>query len=448
MFKKILIANRGEIALRIMRACADLGIESVLVHSQADADSLPVSLADETYCIGPASAAKSYLNIPAIINVALLSGVDAIHPGYGFLAENAYFAEICREHKLKFIGPSPDVIRRMGDKSAARETMAKLKIPTVPGSDGLLLDPVQAGKLAEKIGYPILIKATAGGGGRGMRIVQRPEELESALAAASQEALAAFDNPGVYLEKYITNMRHIEFQIMGDSNGETVHCGERDCSIQRRHQKLIEEAPSTALSEDLRKKMGEAAVKVAKSVEYEGAGTIEFILDLDTNQFYFMEMNTRIQVEHPVTEQIYRIDLLAEQIKVAAGERLSFRQSDLKIEGHAIEFRVNAEDPQENFRPSPGLVQEYIAPGGIGIRLDSHCFAGYTIPSYYDSLTGKLIVYGKDREECIRRARRALNEFGVEGIKTTIPLFLQILEDPVFLSGDLTTNYLNNFLKS
>ncbi len=447
MFKKILIANRSEIALRIIRACADLNIQTVLIYSQADADSLPVNLADESYCVGPPAAAQSYLNIPAIINVALLTGADAIHPGYGFLSENAHFAEICKEHKIKFIGPSPLAIRQMGDKATARETANKAGVPTVPGSDGLINDLNTAIKLAKEIGYPVLIKATAGGGGRGMRIVKDESELENALAAASQEAQAAFGNAGVYLEKYIINMRHIEFQVFGDSAGNIVHLGERDCSIQRRHQKLLEEALSPALTPELRAEMGECAIKVAKAVNYEGAGTIEFILDLDSKNFYFMEMNTRIQVEHPVTETIVGKDLLVEQIRVAAGENLSFTQKDLVFKGHAIEFRINAEDPHENFRPSPGLIKEYISPGGIGVRLDSHCYAGYKMPSFYDSLIGKLIVYGDTREQAITRAKRALGEFGIEGIKTTIPLHLQILEDEVFLKGDITTRYLEEFFK-
>lgn len=445
MFKKILIANRGEIALRIIRACNDLGIETVLVYSQADADSLPVNLADETFCVGPAAAAQSYLNIPAIINVALLTGAEAIHPGYGFLAENAHFAEICKEHKIKFIGPSPESIKLMGDKSTAKDTVKSLNLPTVPGSEGLINDMDQAMGLAKKIGYPVLIKATAGGGGRGMRIVNKEDELESALVAAMQEAQAAFGNSGVYIEKFIKKMRHIEFQVFGDSYGNYIHLGERDCSIQRRHQKLIEEAPSVALSTELRKKMGDAAVKIAKHIDYEGAGTIEFILDLDTKQFYFMEMNTRIQVEHPVTEMVCGLDLLAEQINVAAGEKLSVKQSDVEIKGHAVEFRINAEDPANNFVPSPGLIKDYVVPGGIGVRVDSHSYAGYSVPPFYDSLMGKLIVYGSSRKEVIARAKRALGEFGLEGVKTTIPLYLQILEDKTFLEGNFSTNYLNEF---
>jgi acetyl-CoA carboxylase, biotin carboxylase subunit len=445
LFKKILIANRSEIALRIIRACNDLSVQTVLVHSKADEDSLPVNLADESFCIGPASANQSYLNIPAIINVALLTGAEAIHPGYGFLSENAHFAEICQEHKIKFIGPSPEIIRKMGDKSTARETVKSIGVPTVPGSDGLIDNIKEAKELADDMGYPVLIKATAGGGGRGMRIVNSAVELEPMLNAASQEALSAFGNAGVYLEKYILNMRHIEFQVFGDAFGNVVHLGERDCSIQRRHQKLIEEAPSIALSAKLREKMGEAAIKIAKKLEYEGAGTIEFILDLDTDKFYFMEMNTRIQVEHPVTEMLTGFDLLSEQIRIANRQPLSFKQGDIKLNGHAIEFRINAEDPQNGFRPSPGKILEYISPGGIGVRLDSHSYAGYTIPSFYDSLIAKLIVYGKDREQALARARRALGEFGIEGVKTTIPLHQQILEDRNFIEGKITTKFLDGF---
>jgi acetyl-CoA carboxylase, biotin carboxylase subunit len=447
LFKKILIANRSEIALRIIRACNDLGVNTVLVYSKADEDSLPVNLADESFCIGPAQASQSYLNIPAIMNVALLTGSEAIHPGYGFLSENAHFAEICLEHKIKFIGPAPDSIRQMGDKATARETVKKIGVPTVPGSEGLINDHSEALSLAKEIGFPVLIKATAGGGGRGMRIVNSESELENCLISASQEAQAAFGNAGVYLEKYIVNMRHIEFQIFGDSYGNLVHLGERDCSIQRRHQKLIEEALSPALDEKLRKEMGQAAVSIAKAINYEGAGTIEFILDVDTKKFYFMEMNTRIQVEHPVTETITGLDLLVEQIKVASGEKLSFKQEEIKFKGHVIEFRINAEDPEANFRPSPGLIGEYISPGGIGIRLDSHCYGGYKMPSFYDSLLGKLIVSGSTRQEAINRAKRALSEFGIEGVKTTIPLHLQILEDSIFNTGNITTKYLEDFIK-
>ncbi len=448
MFKKILIANRGEIALRIIRACNDLDIHTVLVYSEADKDSLPVSLADESYCIGPTTASQSYLNIAAIINVALISKVDAIHPGYGFLSENAYFAEICKEHKIKFIGAPSEAIKNMGDKATARKTVKIAGVPTVPGTEGIIKDLSKAKQIAKEIGYPVLIKATAGGGGRGMRIVNKESELENALMAASQEAQSAFGNSGVYLEKFITRMRHIEFQVFGDMDGNCVHLGERDCSIQRRHQKLMEETPSPALTSELRNRMGEAAVKVCKAVNYEGAGTVEFILDLDTNDFYFMEMNTRIQVEHPITEMITRRDLLVEQIKIAAGESLSFKQEDIEFQGHSMEFRINAEDPFNNFRPSPGLLEEYIVPGGIGVRIDSHCYAGYTIPPYYDSLVGKLIVYGNNREETIRRAKRSLGEFGIEGIKTTIPLFLKILEDKNFIEGNITTKFLDEFFEN
>ncbi|MDJ0624763.1 MAG: acetyl-CoA carboxylase biotin carboxylase subunit [Candidatus Caenarcaniphilales bacterium] len=446
MFKKILIANRGEIALRIIRACNDLSINTVLIHSQADADSLPVSLADESYCIGPAPAAQSYLNIPSIINVALLTGAEAIHPGYGFLAENAHFAEICREHKIKFIGPAPEAIKLMGDKATARDTVNKLEVPTVPGSDGLINNLSQAKKLAEEIGYPVLIKATAGGGGRGMRIVNDIKDLETSLNSASQEAQAAFGNAGVYIEKFIANMRHIEFQIFADAFGNVVHLGERDCSIQRRHQKLIEESPSPALNAELREKMGNAAVQIAKSIEYEGAGTIEFILDLDTQSFYFMEMNTRIQVEHPVTEIVTGTDLVVEQINVAANKPLSFKQKDINLNGHSIEFRINAEDPLHNFRPCPGFIQEYIGPGGVGVRLDSHCYEGYVLPSFYDSLIGKLIVHGDSRKQAIARAKRALDEYGIEGIQTTIPFHLQVLEDENFVTNKITTKFLDSFI--
>jgi len=448
MFRKILIANRGEVALRIIRACEDLGIKTVMIHSQADAESLPVNLADESFCIGPASTAQSYLNIPEIINVALLTEAEAIHPGYGFLAENAHFAEICGEHKIKFIGPSPECIRQMGDKATARETVKRIGIPTVPGSEGLIKDISEAREIAQEIGYPVLIKASAGGGGRGMRIVESEDELERALAAASQEAESAFGNAGVYLEKYIKRMRHIEFQIFADIDGNCIHLGERDCSIQRRHQKILEEALSPALSDDLRQRMGNAAIQIAQQINYQGAGTIEFIFDLASEEFYFMEMNTRIQVEHPVTEAITGLDLVVEQIKVATGESLSVKQEDVKFQGHAIEFRVNAEDPFDNFKPSPGKVTEYLAPGGIGVRLDSHCYGGYMLPPYYDSLLGKLIVHGQDRNQALARSRRALAELGVTGIKTTVALHLEILENKDFIDGKFDTGFLNKFFAS
>jgi len=451
LFKKVLVANRGEIALRIIRACKDLNIQTTIVYSEADKNSLPVSLANESICIGPSVASQSYLKVSSIINVALLTGVDAIHPGYGFLAENAHFAEVCREHKIKFIGPSPEIIKKMGDKAQARKTVENIGIPTVPGSKDLISDFEEARALAKEIEYPILIKATAGGGGKGMRIVQKEEDLEAALFAAGQEAEAAFGNSGVYLEKFIRNMKHIEFQIFSDLYGETVHLGERDCSIQRRHQKLIEESPSPVISSKIRQKMGKAAIKIAKSVEYEGAGTVEFIFDLDTNQFYFMEMNTRIQVEHPVTEIITQTDLVKEQIKVAYGEKLSFEQAEINSsfsQGHCFEFRINAEDPKKAFCPTAGTIESFIQPGGIGVRTDTHIFPGYEIPPFYDSLIAKLIVFGKDRSESLGRAVRALDELLVKGpaIKTTANLFKEILQDPIFQEGKTTTKYLDYFL--
>lgn len=445
LLKKVLIANRGEIALRVIRACNELGVQTVLVHSEADADSLPVSLADESYCIGPVSPAKSYLNTQAIMNVALLANVDGIHPGYGFLSENAHFARMCREHRIKFIGASPEVIEQMGDKATARDTVEKAGVPTVPGSDGLINSIEEAKQVAGEIGYPVLIKATAGGGGRGMRLVHDESGLEKAINSASQEAENAFGNAGVYLEKFITRMRHIEIQIFSDVDGNHVYLGERDCTIQRRHQKLIEEALSPYLDKKLRKEMGEAAVKIAKAVDYEGAGTVEFILDADTKKFYFMEMNTRIQVEHTITEMVTGLDLVKEQIKVASMQSLSFKQEDVEFKGHCIEFRINAEDPANNFVPSPGLIKSFIIPGGMGVRTDTHCYAGYTIPPYYDSLMGKLIVHAEDREQAIIKSRRALEEFGIEGVKTTIPLFLEILDDEKFITSDFTTHYLDTF---
>jgi acetyl-CoA carboxylase biotin carboxylase subunit len=446
LFKKILVANRGEIALRILRAAADLDIETVLVYSQADAESMPVNLADESYCIGPPPASSSYLNVPAIINVALLTGADAVHPGYGFLAENAAFAEICREHHLKFIGPNPDCIRRMGDKATARATAKSLGVPTVPGSSGVIKDPEDAKSIADEIGYPVLIKATAGGGGKGMRVASSESELESVLERARYEAESAFGNDGVYLEKYISHVRHVEIQVFGDIYGNVVHLGERDCSIQRRHQKLIEEAPSPVLDPVLREQMGEAATRIANAIEYEGAGTVEFILDSNSKQFYFMEMNTRIQVEHPVTEEVTGFDLVTEQLQVASGEALSFTQPQVQIGGHAIEFRINAEDPGHNFRPHPGQITDFVPPGGVGVRVDSHAYAGYRIPPNYDSLIGKLIVRGNTRQQALNRSRRALEEFAVGGVETTIPLYLQILDDEKFQRGDVGTRYLEQFL--
>ena len=442
MFNKILIANRGEIALRIIRTCKELGIKTVAVYSEADKNSLHVTFADEAVCIGPPFGKDSYLKIPAIISAAQVTGVDAIHPGYGFLAENASFSEICQESKLKFIGPSPDMIRAMGDKAFAKETMKKNEVPVIPGSNGVMENLDQAKKLANEIGYPVIIKASAGGGGKGMRIVWDESEFQKAFQTARTEAEAAFANGDVYIEKFIENPRHIEIQVMGDQHGNVYHYGERDCSIQRRHQKLIEESPSPAVDEDLRVRMGDAAVKGAQSVNYEGAGTIEFLLDKHKN-FYFMEMNTRIQVEHPVTELVYDVDLVRQQILVAAGEKIETKPK--KPHGHAIEFRINAEDSENNFRPSPGKITSLHFPGGFGVRNDSHIYQSYSIPPYYDSLIAKLIVWGKNREHAIMRGKRALSEFIVEGIKTTIPFHLKVLEDDRFNSGNFDTSFLEKF---
>jgi acetyl-CoA carboxylase, biotin carboxylase subunit len=445
-FSKILIANRGEIALRILRTCEEMGIATVAVHSTIDRHSLPVQLADEAVCIGEAPVGKSYLNIPNIIAAALTHNATAIHPGYGFLSENARFAEICADHQIAFIGPSPESIRAMGDKSTAKKTMQQAGVPTVPGSAGLVLDEQEAHAIARKIGYPVMIKATAGGGGRGMRLVKEDGELIKLFLAAQGEAEAAFGNPGLYIEKFIQKPRHIEFQILADSYGNVVHLGERDCSIQRRHQKLLEEAPSPALSPDLREKMGRAAVLAAKSVNYMGAGTIEFLLD-QSGEFYFMEMNTRIQVEHPVTEMITGLDLIAEQIRIAQGERLSFTQDQVMLRGHAIECRINAEDPDHNFRPSPGRISGYLPPGGPGVRMDSHVYTDYEIPPYYDSLIGKLIVWGSDRSAAIQRMDRALRECAITGLPTTIGFHQRILESPEFLQGEVYTNFVEQLMK-
>ncbi|MBF2029171.1 MAG: acetyl-CoA carboxylase biotin carboxylase subunit [Oscillatoriales cyanobacterium C42_A2020_001] len=444
-FSKILIANRGEIALRIIRTCEELGIATVAVHSTIDRHSLHVQLADEAVCIGDPPSSKSYLNIPNILAAALTRNATAIHPGYGFLAENARFAEICADHQLVFIGPTPEAIRMMGDKSTAKKTMQRVGVPTVPGSKGLVLDEAEARAIARSIGYPVLIKATAGGGGRGMRLVKEDSELAPLFAAAQGEAEAAFGNPGVYLEKFVQKPRHIEFQILADSYGNVVHLGERECSIQRRHQKLLEEAPSTALTPDLRDKMGKAAVAAAQSIDYVGAGTVEFLLDVEGN-FYFMEMNTRIQVEHPVTEMITGLDLIAEQIRIAQGERLSFTQEDIVLRGHAIECRINAEDPDQNFRPNPGRISGYLPPSGPGVRMDSHVYTDYEIPPYYDSLIGKLIVWGSDRPSAIRRMRRALRECAITGLPTTINFHQRILETPEFQTGDVYTNFVEQVM--
>lgn len=442
MFNKILIANRGEIALRIIRTCRELGVKTVAVYSEADRDSLHVTFADEAVCIGPAPSKDSYLKIPLIISAAQITGADGIHPGYGFLAENANFSEICAESEIKFIGPSPEMINAMGDKSFAKETMRKHGVPVIPGSDGVLKDPVKGKELAKEMGFPVIIKASAGGGGKGMRIVREESEFDNAYQMARAEAEAAFGNPDVYLEKYIENPRHIEIQVMGDSFGNAYHYGERDCSVQRRHQKLIEESPSPAIDELIRNKMGEAAILGAKAVNYEGAGTIEFLLDKHKN-FYFMEMNTRIQVEHPVTESVYKVDLIKQQILVAAGEKIDTLPQ--KPIGHSIEFRINAEDPANNFRPSPGKILSLHFPGGYGVRVDSHVYQSYTIPPYYDSLIAKLIIWGKDRDDAVSRGRRALEEFTIEGIKTTIPFHLQVLKDERFLNGNFDTHFLENF---
>ena len=444
MFKKVLIANRGEIALRIIRACKELGIATVAIYSQADAQSLHVSLADEAYCIGPAQSAKSYLHIPAIISVALTSGADAIHPGYGFMAERADFVDICSEHHIKFIGPSSEAMRAMGDKASARATMIASNVPVTPGT-GLVETVEEVRDFAHKVGFPVIIKATAGGGGKGMRIVREDSELEDAFNLCRNEAKNAFGNPEVYVEKYLENPRHIEVQILADSFGNVVHLGERYCSIQRRHQKLLEEAPSPAISEDIRKAMGQAAVNAAKAINYEGAGTIEFLLDESdpkNKKWYFMEMNTRVQVEHCVSEMISGVDIVKEQVRVAAGHRLSVTQDDICLRGHAIECRINAEDPDRDFMPFAGKIEGYIAPGGFGVRVDSHAYTGYTIPPYYDSMVGKLICWGKDREDARLRMLRALNEYVITGIKTTIPFHREILNNDIFISGKFNTSFL------
>ena len=442
MFKKILIANRGEIALRVIRTCREMGIKSVAVYSTADADSLHVRFADEAVCIGPPPSKDSYLKIPNIIAAAEITNADAIHPGYGFLSENAKFSKICAEHGIKFIGASPEMIEKMGDKASAKATMKAAGVPTVPGSDGLIESLEHAKKIAAEIGYPVMLKATAGGGGRGMRDVWKEEDLEKALNSAMQEAGAAFGNDAMYMEKLIVDPRHIEIQIVGDQYGKACHLSERDCSIQRRHQKLTEETPSPFMTDDLRKRMGEAAVKAAEFIKYEGAGTVEFLVDKDRN-FYFMEMNTRIQVEHPITEQVIDYDLIREQILVAAGVPISGKNYTPKL--HAIECRINAEDPYNDFRPSPGKITTLHAPGGHGVRLDTHVYSGYVIPPNYDSMIAKLITTAQTREEAIAKMRRALDEFVVEGVKTTIPFHLQLMDDPDYLAGNYTTKFMEDF---
>ncbi|MDQ7064006.1 MAG: acetyl-CoA carboxylase biotin carboxylase subunit [candidate division KSB1 bacterium] len=437
--KKILIANRGEIALRIIRACKELGIKTVAVYSEADVHSLHVRFADEAVCIGPGPSKESYLNIPRIISAAEVTNADAIHPGYGFLAENAEFAEVCESCNIKFIGPSPEMIANMGDKSFAKETMKKAKVPVIPGSEGILGSVGEAMELAKAIGFPVILKATAGGGGRGMRLVRDQSELETAFNQAQQEAEAAFGNPGLYLEKFFEHPRHIEVQIIGDTHGNIYALGERECSIQRKHQKLIEESPSPVITEELRQTMSEAAVRGAKCVNYVSAGTIEFLYQ--DGEFYFMEMNTRIQVEHPVTEAVLGLDLIKEQIRVAQGERLDNINPNYKLRGHAIECRINAEDPEYDFRPSPGMITAFHVPGGPGVRVDTHVYAQYVIPPFYDSLIAKLIVSGRDRAEAIGRMERALEEFIIEGIKTTIPFHQKVMQHPDFRSGDFDTKF-------
>lgn len=441
MFKKILIANRGEIALRIIRACRELDIETVAVFSEGDKEALHVKAADEAVCIGPVASARSYLNIPNIISAAELTGVDAIHPGYGFLSENARFSEICESCHIAFVGPSAKVIETMGDKAMARKTMIAGGVPVVPGSKDVITDEKTAAKVAEEIGYPVLIKASAGGGGKGMRVAQNAKELHKSIQAAQNEAQASFGNAEVYLEKYVEEPRHIEIQILGDNYGNVVHLGERDCSLQRRHQKLLEESPSSAITPELREKMGAVAVQAAKSANYSNAGTIEFLLDRHGN-FYFIEMNTRIQVEHPVTEMVTGLDLVKEQIRLAAGEPLGYTQQDIQIRGWAIECRINAEDPDKNFMPSPGPINIYHAPGGPGVRVDSAVYQGYTVSPYYDSMLGKLIVWGATRQEAITRMKRALEEYVIEGIHTTIPFHLKVLDNAFYQRGEVYTNFI------
>jgi acetyl-CoA carboxylase, biotin carboxylase subunit len=445
MFDKILIANRGEIALRILRAAKELGIATVAVHSTADADAMHVRLADESVCIGPPSARESYLNIPALIAACEITGADAVHPGYGFLSENARFAEVLASHRITFIGPKAEHIRIMGDKIEAKRTAKRLGIPCVPGSDGGMADESEAKRVAKEIGYPVLIKAAAGGGGRGMKVARSEDDLVHALGTAKAEALSAFGDDAVYIEKYLERPRHIEIQVLGDGNGEAIHLGERDCSLQRRHQKVWEEAPSPALNLSERRRIGDIVAKAMQELKYAGAGTVEFLYE--DGEFYFIEMNTRIQVEHPVTEMITGIDLLNEQIRVAAGSPMSLKQADVMIEGHAIECRINAEHPA-TFRPSPGQITYFHPPGGLGVRVDSAVYQGYTIPPYYDSLVGKLIVHGRTRNECLMRLRRSLDEFVVDGIDTTLPLFRNLVRNPDIQNGQYDIHWLENFLKT
>ena len=443
--ERVLIANRGEIAVRIIRACRELGLHTIAIYSQADEESLHVSLATEAYCIGPAASAKSYLNIPQIISTALISGAEAIHPGYGFMAERPDFVEICNDHGLKFIGPSVEAMKKMGDKATARKTMIENNVPVLPGTD-IINDLDEAKKFIKEVGYPVIIKATAGGGGKAMRIVKADEELEDMFNLCRSEAQSFFGNPDVYMEKYLENPRHIEVQILADSFGNVIHLGERDCSIQRRHQKLIEEAPSPVIDAKTREEMGQAAIRAAKAINYESAGTCEFLLDKD-GKWYFMEMNTRIQVEHCVTEMISNIDIVREQLKIAMGEKLSFTQKDVNLKGHAIECRINAEDIDKDFMPCAGKIEGYVVPGGFGVRVDSHCYQGYTIPPYYDSLLAKLICRGETREEARRRMYRALREYVITGVKTTLPFCLGIIENETFKSGHFDTGFLEEYYK-
>ena len=445
MFKKVLIANRGEIAVRVIRACRELGIPTVAVYSQADAKSLHVRLATDAYCIGPAPSSESYLNIPAIITTAVMTGCDAIHPGYGFMSERADFVDICEQHNIKFIGPSADSMRKMGDKATARRTMIENDVPVTPGT-GILNTVEEARAFAHKAGYPIILKATAGGGGKGMKTAFNEQEVETAFLMAKAEAKSSFTSDVVFMEKYLQKPRHIEIQILADIHGNVIHLGERDCSIQRRHQKLLEEAPSPAIDAKTRAEMGAAAVRAAKAIKYEGAGTCEFLLDHD-GKWYFMEMNTRVQVEHCVTEMISQVDIVREQILVASGEKLSYTQDDVKLRGHAIECRINAEDPENGFMPCPGTIDAYLAPGGFGVRVDSHSYAGYKIPPYYDSMIGKLICWGETRNEARRRMYQALKEYVVLGVKTTIPFHQQIVEDEVFISGKFNTGFIEDYYK-
>jgi acetyl-CoA carboxylase, biotin carboxylase subunit len=442
MFKKILIANRGEIALRIIRTCREMGIKTVAVYSTADKDSLHVKFADEAVCIGKPQSSESYLNIPHIMAAAEITNADAIHPGYGFLAENAHFAEICATYNIKFIGPTPDMIRKMGDKITAKETMIAAGVPCIPGSEGLLESVEEAKTLANKMGYPVILKATAGGGGKGMRVVWEEGEIQKAYETAKQEAAASFKNDGIYMEKFVEEPRHIEIQVAGDQHGNACHLSERDCSIQRRHQKLVEEAPSPFMTDELRKKMGEAAVKAAKAINYESVGTVEFLVDKHRN-FYFMEMNTRIQVEHGVTEEVISYDLVKEQIKIAAGIEISGKNYEPTM--HAIECRINAEDPYNDFRPSPGKITVLHTPGGHGVRIDSHIYAGYTIPPYYDSMIAKIITIAQTREEAIQTMERALSEYIIEGVKTTIPFHIQLMKNEDFRKGNFTTKFIESF---